>query len=303
MGMIMKLHRAAQCLMFFVFIIFFLSCNENLVIEIPGFSDKIVVEAYICQNSNEAIISLTKTISPYKRRDYADTSLKVRGAKVKIYLDREEFLMQEDTSMIYMGVYGPTYMSSSVQRYLISNVRFDNIMSCGLYVDYGDFHLEAEEHFPKEVRIQNVHDTIVSRIPSGNKYPVRYLSMNITADFPKNESSYYRVSQVTDYVVPNSSNHLYITESEYFCHKSNDSTHFTEIKLRYGNLGYKINKVILYLDHITKNYYDFEKALKAQEENDDSPFGSEGTQIPTNIKNGLGIFTCYSRDSVCLDIK
>lgn len=53
---------------------------------------------------------------------------------------------------------------------------------------------------------------------------------------------------------------------------------------------------------MNEDYHNFRQALKVQKEDDDSPWGGEITQIPTNIKDGFGIFTCITRDTVCANI-
>ncbi len=297
----MKLPLFAKYLIILFLGLWAYSCNEDLVIETPGFSQKVVVEAYLCKQYQDVVVKLSKTVTPYTRFYYDDVSTRVLGAESKLILGGTEYQFQEDSIKHFTDYYGYLYTDySGLGRYYIKNIDLAGASKCSLSINYLGSKIEAEENFPNEVKIYSVEDTIISRIPPGNKYPVRYLSLKIRADFPKNEKSYYRVSRVLEYMVPYSKNIGSLSESDYFCHNSNDNFHLFEMRLIYENMGYEINRVILYLDHITKNHYDFIKAMKTQEENDDTAFGSEGTQIPTNIKNGFGIFTCFTRDSVCL---
>ena len=293
-----KILLLIYCLFFLLIVI---SCNETLEIDIPDFSEKLVVESFLVNTSNRIFLKLSKTVSPYKKLSWYDTTLLVHNAQVKVKLDNNEYNMIEDT---VSSVYNNGYIYKIFRKtgeYYINNVNLLNVNKCELNIDYENNHVNCMEYFPDIVQIDSIQTTLYQKKLSNWSNPINYLKIKIFANFPKNQKSFYRICLVSNY---GSLDYEFENiETDYFIHLSNENYEIIDLKLKYENLEYYLKRTRVYLDHITENHYNFMKAKKNQEEDVDNPFGSEGIQIPTNITNGLGIFTCISRDTICINLK
>jgi hypothetical protein len=127
--------------------------------------------------------------------------------------------------------------------------------------------------------------------------------MNIDADFPQKVKNFYRITFLVDYYRNGNIYRLGSTTANYFVFTTDSS----EVHLSFyvGNIDKNLEwrNMKLYLDHITEDYYDFQQACKTQRDNDDSIFNTDGTEIPSNVNGGYGIFTFITRDTACINLK
>jgi hypothetical protein len=286
-----------------ILVLSYIACNETLEVESSGYIQKLVVESYINSQSDSIFLKLSKTMSPYNYILYGDTSLQAHNAEIKIILDGSEYFMTEDTIKTKVSG-GYTYsINRKAGEYYLKGIKLSGVSKCSLDVSYNGMHVSSDEEFPEFVKLNSALYKI-ERTPSSSKsYYNTKLLLNLDANFPEGKKCHYRITSVGNYFVPSWSYYYRYEKTQYFIINSSNKNEYLEIDLGNINENWELKSIKLTVDHISEKYYNFIKALDAQYEYDESIYGSEGTLIPTNINDGYGIFTCISRDTICLDIK
>ena len=281
--------------------IFFFSCNEKFTVQPENFSEKIVVESCIFTNTDSVSILLTHSVSAYIKNDSYDSSRLVHNADVKIIAKGNVFSLKEDTCKFYN--YWGTPTSRTESNYFIKGLNLSKYNECELEVTKTDQRITAKSIIPSFTKIKEVSGSIYRDESGKSSYYPTSLKLKIYADFPLGIESYYKVTVLTD---------IYDKEKLYM--PSNRATDYLifrteipykEFSIKIGNINknFTFKNIRISLDHINKEYYDFLEACRTQRENDDSIFNQDGTEIPSNIQGGFGIFTFIARDTACVTLK
>ena len=143
------------------------------------------------------------------------------------------------------------------------------------------------------------------------KYYYRFpANIKCIIDYDKKKNNYLRIIAKVNYTLCDSYHEIDYIYS-YLCLNENTNSEITILSgnskctfanLPDSNVTANFTNVTVYIESLSEDYYHLREALNAQHEDDDSPFGSEVIEIPSNINNGYGIFTCISRDSICAKI-
>jgi hypothetical protein len=288
-----------------LFLIVFISCSNTSVEYDKPFADgKLLVESYIKEGDTAIMVRLEKPQSVYTRSQYdLDTSSRVHEAIVKVFVDGNEYLLNEypSTSIFWYGY----YMRNSTLYFLNKNI--SEFSNCRISVDYSGKKYEAKAEYPGKVKILSAE----AKINNSIKYTYFNLALDIkcTIDYDKTKNNYYRLKAIADYQYQNKFGKAYYSNS-YF-NLSENTSNTIELYVNGGISNSDMNmdksKIVLtnveiYIEKLSEEYYHLREALNAQHIDDDSPFGGEVIEVPSNINNGYGIFTCISRDSICANI-
>ncbi len=277
------------------------SCDKAVNYEKPQTENKLVIESYIMEGYTTVNVKVTKTLTPYENASMPfinfDPRFNVIGAVVKLSFDSgTPFLLDLNDNVYYPTTYSKEMKVPFAEK-------------CTLEVEYEGQKVYAETNYPSKTKINNV-SVILQKDIKYNGAGVRYMNVeiNINADFPTDETNYYRILAYGEFVYNNGVNNIF-----YWGRLSDDYLYFiTDGKNKSQNIRFSsyndlnaltdTNKAIIYLEHITPIHFQFRNALKNQIENIGDEFNTEIVQIPTNIVGGLGIFTAITRDSIWADI-
>ena len=288
-------------------VVFILSCsNTSVEYDKPYADGKLLVESYIKEGDTAIWVRLETPLSIYTRSQYKiDTSSRVHDATVKVFIDEAEYLLFEDhsTSINWYGY----VMNSSTLYYFKKNI--SEFSNCRITVDYAGNKYDASAVNPGKVHIifaEAKFNTLLKY--SYSHFP---LDVKCSIDCNNKKNNYFRVN-ARAYITYNGKkgwidySYSYLTINENVKNDIILTLHNDGGNYNYNDLKETeiiLTNVIIYIEKLSEDYYHLREALNAQREDDDTPFGSEVIEIPSNINNGFGIFTCISRDSICANIK
>jgi len=292
---------------YFSFVIIFISmilfsCNEKFTVQPESFSEKIVVESYILTNTDSVSIFITHSVSPYIQTEGYDSSRLIHNANVKITAENDVFLFAEDNSKCY-NYNGTHQIARRESNYFAKNINFLKYKKCTLEVKKDSKKIFAESEIPSQTKINNIEAVLKrDKNSKGPNYSTDII-LKIDGEFPINTKSYYRIIFFCDHYDNGQIYTLGNKYTNYFI--INTDTSVVNFTFHAGNIHEKLEwrNSKIYLEHITENYYNFREACQTQYENDDSIFNQDGTEIPSNIQGGFGIFTFIARDTACINIK
>jgi hypothetical protein len=288
-------------------VIFILSCsNTSVEYDKPTSSGKLLVETYIKEGDTAIMVRLEKPISVYTwNENNSDTTHKIHNAIVKVFIDGNEYLLNENPSPQF-NWYGVSMCNSSLYSLRQEVTEFSD---CSIIIDYEGKRYDASAINPGKVKALSAEAKFSCE--NKTKYFSLPLDVKCSLDYDKDKNNYYRVN-ATAYIKYNGKEGWINYYYSYFVFTENTKNVF-DLTLNWcgGNFNsydleesenISITKVVIYVEKISEEYYHLREALNAQHTDYDTPFGSEVTEIPSNINNGYGIFTCISRDSICANI-
>jgi hypothetical protein len=289
-------------------LVIIISCsNTSVEYDKPTSDGKLLVESYIKEGDTAIMVRLEKPISAYTwNGNTIDTTNKIHSAIVKIFIDGNEYLLNENPSPQFYW-YGVSMWNSSLYSLPQDVKEFSN---CSIVVDYDGKRYDASAVNPGKVKILSAEAKI--GFEKKQFYFTMPVNIKCNIDYDKQKNNYFRVKTEVKYQYIDSYISTYIFNS-YLC--LNENT-INEIEISSSNSNvkfvYPINydttttpdfkNVTIFVERLSEEYYHLREALNAQHTDYDTPFGSEVTEIPSNINNGYGIFTCISRDSICANI-
>jgi len=273
------------------------SCETVIDFKQPKIEDKLVIESYLMVGDTSIDVRVTRTGNPYnkKLRTFFNEDLYVYDADVRISFDGAPFdtlklskNFQDGTS----GLLKPIYLIKKT---------VPEAKVCILKVKSNLLEVSSQIEIPTKTKLidvtLNLIDTIRTKLWNSSIYTRYKYLITIDADFPQNSDNYYRFSINKKWI--HNGKQYSSSLSEYEMFKFSDTSNKKKLTMIISDIIAPNTKMVFHLDHITKEYFEFRKALMDQNENLIDEINSEIIQIPTNINNGLGIFTVTNRDTLC----
>ena len=191
------------------------------------------------------------------------------------------------------------YSKSVYKKYM----KIKPCSECKLSVNYKNSMISSKSAFPNKIPIKSAE---VSPVYETKNFNLRF---SFKFELKDNLTHYFRIKIVVETESGNNIglsffNPLYFTvsremEQPIIIHFKKD---IYDLYPGFNKNNFNYKNVYVIFEQMNEDYHNFRQALKVQKEDDDSPWGGEITQIPTNIKDGFGIFTCITRDTVCANI-
>jgi hypothetical protein len=277
----------------FLLILTSLSCSNNLNINVPSTEEKLVIESYLYQDDPVMVTMLSTSWSPFIIKYGYDTSSRVNGAEVTIYSNGSSFQLERDT-----GKYFPNrwYSGSRCGYYVCEN---NSMLSenARINVKYKGKEYSAVSNFPAKPIIISAAGEIRQDKESA------FVAINIGPQQEK--KSFYRIKIKVDYTY---TSYIYThnesqEDIEYFFIENSTEPKLMEFENGVNIFsGVKFKKISITLEHINEDYYNFLEVCATQRRKNYSPLGTEGTEVPSSFQDCYGIFTCISRDTVCVNL-
>ncbi len=267
------------------------SCDKVVDYEKPLQENKIVIESYITEGDTAVNVRITKSGSPYEITSVYDPKYYILDADVKIIFD------DSDTIFLELNK-SPRF---PVKTTYSKKIKVPSAHKCYLEVGYKGQKVYAEEYYPLKTKINSASITLEK---TNNGINTKF---KINANFPKQETNYYRIQAYGKFVYNNGvSNQKRLWSTGYVYFSADGTSNIQNISFSPNsystNLNNIENKAIIYLEHISPFYVQFLNAVEEQVLTVGDEFNTEIVQIPTNIEGGLGIFTVIARDSIWADI-
>jgi len=267
------------------------SCDKSVNYDEPEPVEKLVIESYLVEGDSVVFVRVGKTISAYDNGNHAsaaDTNLAALGAEVRVSFDNETVTLQEakpGNPYFFGGRPGfyPTYYNT---------VHIPAGKKCTLDVKYKNHHIVSEAGYPSRPTINS--STCGIELKDGYVFYNLVLNLDYDADGGK----YYRISVTSENAASSIQRNSIMYQ--YLILEGSGKSQNYNLRIKglksNGDLS-GLKKVLITLEHISKEYYDFMYAIPEFRRSILNDYNTEVVEIPTNITGGLGIFTISSKDT------
>jgi hypothetical protein len=273
----------------------FVSCTRDKIVDIPPFTERLVVESYVEWNANRIIVRVDNTFNPQQsshlipeHKDLSNSLVQVTYKKVTHTL---QYIPVDQLSSFFVQD------QFKLGTYFYCNLDVDSHDTLKLTVDVDQHHLTSSCVIPQ---VQVVKAIMFKGIQqNGEKYDA--FRLRIEADYPNDATYYHFTLQYTDTGTIGTGRPPYrnLSIAQGFLAippkaQTAELIFNTQSYFIYPSIGnYRV-----IISSIEKSYYDFAIAASIQFTELNSIIPSETTEIPSNIVGGYGLFTGICSDTV-----
>jgi len=268
----------------------FFSCTEDVPVELPPFEEKLVVEGYLVAGDT-IVIRLDKTVNPYFGDHSRQNPYRLpKNALVRIWVNDSIFQLSERAEFT-LGRSGIVYTSGSIIQ---SDLKYR------VTAEYQGLRAEGECRILPQTKLKDVelNATFESKVSGNTRKNKSTYNLALTAEFPP-ELAYYLLSLSAANSVGNYETVLTVPFQTNAAQGLNPFLFENLISYKFSYLP---KQYVVSLYRIERIYYEFLKAVEAQQGEYDSFLATETTEIPTNIIGGYGIFTGMSKDTMSVEL-
>jgi len=310
-----------KLLYFVLFILFFISCDEKVILELSNdFHSQLILSSFIDVNSDTIRVKIAKTIPAYGN---SIQNLDIEFVHFENITSNRTIVLQKEKDDIWFGVF-PQIKPDDVCQYLVKEENRNT-----LYL--------AKDTIPEKLDILDVN---YSYFINGEKKPAVSINLKFegknVSQFAYYELLLYRSSSVDSFYIDDIQRQQAVLTSEDFLITSEDyypnllflfvtdkrpksllfKTKSEMIDLNfsydppisYSYYGYKAreHKIKAEVRRVSYVYYKYKTTLYKQQADatGDILFGLPSmANVFSNVENGFGVFGCYNSCDTIIDIQ